>query len=207
MARFMLLTFAFLGWAFYEMSGGSDFEPGWYIESAEAKTVDPAEMPAVEVAEDASAEDPAPMTEIVARAETSPETFAVIQTAAPASSADAAPVVKASLRTDEPAPEAQGLRVTTRSTAASFDSNVVIGRRQPANAVATSTGSGDVREVAGSRVNMRNGPGTNFSVVDSLSRGARVEVIDEPGNGWLKLRVVSTEEIGWMADYLVTASN
>lgn len=196
MTRFMLLTFAFLGWAFYEMSGGSEFEPGWYIETADAETVAP-----METAE--AAEDPAPMTEIVARAETSTDSFSVIQATAPAKAADPAPVVQASLQTEtpEPAPQTQGLRVTTRSTSAPVDSNVVIGRRQPV------TADRDLREVAGSRVNMRNGPGTNFSVVDSLARGARVEVLDEPGNGWLKLRVVSTEEIGWMADYLVTASN
>ena len=27
MKRFILLTFGFLGWAFYEMSGGADFQP------------------------------------------------------------------------------------------------------------------------------------------------------------------------------------
>ena len=27
MKKFILLTFGFLGWAFYEMSGGADFEP------------------------------------------------------------------------------------------------------------------------------------------------------------------------------------
>lgn len=28
MVRLFVLTFAFLGWAWYEMSGGSEFEPG-----------------------------------------------------------------------------------------------------------------------------------------------------------------------------------
>ena len=32
-------------------------------------------------------------------------------------------------------------------------------------------------------------------------------VLQAPGNGWLELQVVSTGETGWMADWLVTASN
>ncbi|MGB2201766.1 MAG: SH3 domain-containing protein [Pseudooceanicola atlanticus] len=53
---------------------------------------------------------------------------------------------------------------------------------------------------------MRNGPGTNFSIVDRLTRGEQVEVLAEPGNGWLKLRVSDSGRVGWMADFLVTAA-
>ena len=51
---------------------------------------------------------------------------------------------------------------------------------------------------------MRNGPGTDYSIVDRLSRGNEVEVIAAPGNGWLKLRVSESGRIGWMADFLVS---
>lgn len=62
-----------------------------------------------------------------------------------------------------------------------------------------------MREVAGTRVNMRLGPGTGHSVVTQLSQGTEVEVLRAEG-GWLKLRVVDSKRIGWMADYLVTAA-
>ena len=52
---------------------------------------------------------------------------------------------------------------------------------------------------------MRTGPGTNFSVMAQLRRGDSVEVLRE-SEGWLKLRVVESNRIGWMADFLVTAS-
>ncbi|WP_432689376.1 SH3 domain-containing protein [Pseudooceanicola sp. C21-150M6] len=65
----------------------------------------------------------------------------------------------------------------------------------------------DIREVTGNRVNMRNGPGTNYAIVDRLTRGQEVEVLSEPGNGWLELRVNDTGQVGWMADFLVTASS
>jgi uncharacterized protein YgiM (DUF1202 family) len=54
---------------------------------------------------------------------------------------------------------------------------------------------------------MRNGPGTSYSVVDRLQRGDTVEVLAEPGNGWLKLRVAESGQVGWMADFLVSSAD
>jgi uncharacterized protein YgiM (DUF1202 family) len=65
----------------------------------------------------------------------------------------------------------------------------------------------DLRLVSGNNVNMRNGPGTSYSVVGRLTRGEEVEVLSDPGNGWLKLRVAETGNVGWMADFLVSAAN
>jgi len=64
----------------------------------------------------------------------------------------------------------------------------------------------DLRQIAGRVVNMRNGPGTQFSVLQKLRRGEPVEVVGGNGAGWLKLRVVENGRIGWMADSLVTAA-
>nr|WP_285813429.1 SH3 domain-containing protein [Lutimaribacter sp. EGI FJ00013] len=52
---------------------------------------------------------------------------------------------------------------------------------------------------------MRMGPGTKFNVATTLRRGDLVEVLDDPGTGWLNLRVVDTGRVGWIADFLVTA--
>lgn len=64
----------------------------------------------------------------------------------------------------------------------------------------------DIRRVAGSRVNLRDGPGTSFGRVAQLSRGTEVAVIGVSGSGWLHLRVLDTGRVGWMSERLVTAS-
>ncbi|MFQ6553496.1 SH3 domain-containing protein [Aestuariibius insulae] len=63
----------------------------------------------------------------------------------------------------------------------------------------------DLRYVAGSRVNVREGPSTSFGVVTTLSRGAETEVIGNNGQGWLEIRIVGQTETGWMAERLLTA--
>ena len=57
------------------------------------------------------------------------------------------------------------------------------------------------------RVNMRQGPGQNFDIVAKLTSGEKVEILQDPGDGWVKLRVSKNGNEGWMADFLLTASN
>jgi uncharacterized protein YraI len=64
----------------------------------------------------------------------------------------------------------------------------------------------DLRTVAGSRVNMRAGPGTNFGVLDTLAQGTEAEVIEVDSNGWAQIRITSTDQVGWMAERLLTDS-
>jgi cell wall-associated NlpC family hydrolase len=52
------------------------------------------------------------------------------------------------------------------------------------------------KEVTGSRVNLRNGPGTSHAVITSLSKGTKVGVILE-SNGWSKINYNGT--IGYMS--------
>lgn len=61
----------------------------------------------------------------------------------------------------------------------------------------------DIREVAGSRVNMRMGPGTGFEVITTLDGGTKLEVLSVDAEGWAN---VSTERgiEGWMAERLLT---
>lgn len=62
----------------------------------------------------------------------------------------------------------------------------------------------DLRQVAGSRVNMRAGPGTNFDVLDTLDGGTQAEVLLVDASGWAQIRIESTGQIGWMAERLLT---
>ncbi|MGL5641936.1 MAG: SH3 domain-containing protein [Paraclostridium sp.] len=52
------------------------------------------------------------------------------------------------------------------------------------------------RQVTGNKVNFRKGPGTSYSVINSLSRGTKVEFISE-SNGWSKINYNGT--IGYMS--------
>lgn len=65
----------------------------------------------------------------------------------------------------------------------------------------------DLRSVAGTRVNMRDGPGTNFDVLVTLDGGTTTEVLFADGTGWVRIRVVDTGLEGWMAERLLTPSN
>ena len=53
------------------------------------------------------------------------------------------------------------------------------------------------------RVNLRNGPSTQYNVILKLTQGTRVEILQEPGNGWVKLKVAENGRIGWMASRLL----
>ncbi|WP_147126796.1 SH3 domain-containing protein [Shimia ponticola] len=178
MTRFMLVTFGLLGWAFFELSGGSDFEPPELASS-----------PLNELQQSVEFE-----RTLVARADTSPAQQPVVQT----QSNDL--VQNASVVIEDASTDAQ----PTASLA------VVLGeaaRETTPEPVIAEVPAADIRLVAGSRVNVRNGPGTNFSVVAQLTRGAETEVLQSPGNGWVKIRAANTGGVGWMAERLLTAQN
>jgi len=64
----------------------------------------------------------------------------------------------------------------------------------------------DLRTVRGNRVNVRGGPGTDYEVVIRLGRGDAVEILQDNGDGWVKMRPLEGGPEGWMADFLLTSS-
>lgn len=62
----------------------------------------------------------------------------------------------------------------------------------------------DMRAVAGSRVNMRAGPGTSFDVLVTLPQGTETEVLEVNADGWAKIRVLGSGATGWMAERLLS---
>lgn len=199
MYKFIFLTFAFLAWAFYEMSGGSDFEPMQPVAEAapsvatvqtvaSTDTATTARPASIEQSVSAVAE---PAVEVTRAAYTAPKFD--LRTPAEEELAAVDPAVLSAfsgvLGKDED--------VTTPGVElAAADSGLVVDQSPL-----------DLREVTGNRVNMRNGPGTDYSIVGRLERGDEVEVLAEPGNGWLKLRVSDSGRIGWMADFLVSSAD
>ncbi|APZ53280.1 SH3 domain-containing protein [Salipiger abyssi] len=176
MTRFILLTFGFLGWAWYEMSGGAAYQAGT---SANAEAVAEAvQVPEVARAETGAADLTSVLQARAVPAEIpTPKLDVTLAAAAAETPAKIAPA---------PAPAVTVAAVDVRSDAAPAAPELQI--------------LPDLREVTGNRVNMRNGPGTGYSVVSQLRRGETVEVISDPGQGWVRLKVVETERVGWMSD-------
>lgn len=71
---------------------------------------------------------------------------------------------------------------------------------------ATRDGPRDIRLVQGDIVNMRGGPGTEYQKLAEVLGGTEVVVLNDPGDGWLELEVIETGQVGWMADWLVSAA-
>ena len=188
MNRYIVIAFAFLGVWFYVASGGADFEPGenGLVVFVEPKPFSPRDAPSVD---------------LVARADTSPVLTDVVPTRAEAPEpvqSDATEVLtlvplEAPVVQPEPVVEPDPIVIT----------DVITETPEPEVALPVR----DLRFVDGDRVNMRGGPGTDYEVVGRLVRDDMVEILKDEGNGWLHLRDTASGQEGWMADWLVTASN
>lgn len=183
MWRLVVLTFVVLGWTYYEMSGGSDFQPVSEMSASERQALGLREMPEpIEEVQLASAQT-SEATEDVTRSSETPST------------------VRLASLTPVPQPTETEDEVLSAPVDGSVDAvieEVVAEIEVPAAEAA------DIRTVSGSRVNMRSGPGTNHAVLNQLVRGDEAEVLEELGNGWVHLRVISTGETGYMAGRLLS---
>lgn len=178
MKSYVWLTFGFLGWAYYETSGGSDFVP------AQTETVI-AEIAQADVIQAPEFQAP----EIVARASTptllavSTSNIAVQAVVSPSEVSNAAAAAAALDAVD---------------TALAVQQAAIIA---PEPAVELTK---DFREVSGSRVNLRMGPGTGFDVITTLNSGTKLEVLDTNPDGWVNVATVDRGIEGWMAERLLT---
>lgn len=182
MTRIILVTFCFLGWAWFEMSGGRDFEPGNHSLAVLAPF-------------DAQ---PAPKSERVAVVSTksapAPEPEVTRTSGMGTSLADVSnlSIVSFPAQNTQPEPE---------KVAAVIASDPV-----PA-AVVIAASSIDYRLVTGTRVNLRSGPGTGFDVVAKLLRGDKVEVLQDEDSGWVRLRTLRGSDVGWMSDTFLASAD
>ncbi len=204
MKKFILLTFGFLSWAFYEMSGGADFEPvSQRVALAEpvTETQTPATAPTVVAAKKPVIDTDPPLNDTVTRVSLNLTTLKEVL--------------------DEPAPEEAlaettsvddviGVPVNVDASLSSANTPAII----PSLIVPNDTGlaaqpasltsaQGDVRTVTGNTVNVRGGPGTDYEVVTKLNRGDAVEVLVDNGDGWVMMRPLDGGTEGWMADFLL----
>ncbi len=211
MKRFILFTFGFLGWAFYEMSGGADFEPA----SARMARLNPVEDPQTVVVAAAETVAEIPPPAMVAEA---PSTF--VDTDPPLD--ETVTRVSLNLTTlQDSLSETDGVEATENGLAqgdTGVPENVYLSSGEtpaiipsliaPNDGIITSQSGygsdlGDVRTVSANRVNVRGGPGTNYGVVSKLARGDTVEILQDNGQGWVKMRTLDGGPEGWMADFLL----
>ncbi len=224
MWRFILISFGFLGFAFYQASGGADYAPAQdSLQVAyQSKSIFAAPKAVPAPVQIAGAEIPEPTIPALVRRNKSQVTRTRVTRAEPRDDVTFAGL--SGLSADETGgfgitlasmtrPLAGGGALNARASSTStFDTETLVSdvRGTPIDeaivAAQSSTQASDIRSIAGDSANMRSGPGTDFGKVDQLSRGTSVEVLDRRG-AWVELRDLNTGQVGWMADWLVTAAN
>lgn len=206
MTRYILITFALLGFAGYEMSGGADFKPR--------------PRPVVEVAE-------APAPPVTLNVPTTAATLVATQAIKPRTAAEPAreplPQVRARLSDGiqifRASNDAQVRMASLQEIAssASFDAPAQDSAAAPvapapvqaeAEVRPALDANADLRSISATRVNLRSGPGIDTEILARLQRGQQVQVLDSDGSGWLRLRTLPGDQVGWIAERLVgPASN
>ncbi len=195
MKTFILLTFGFLGFAFYELSGGSDFQP------ASARLA--AEAPQAAAAPE----------EVVATSNVSPDTPAATATASITKIDNSPSVTRVSLNLTNISEAAKEAAATTTATVLNsaetpqiiLPSLIATTQTADTATIDAVSSDGDIRTVSASRVNVRGGPSTQHGIVNKLKRGQSVQILEDNGNGWVRMQPVDGSEAGWMADFLLTS--
>ncbi len=225
MWRLILISFGFLGFAFYEASGGADYAPdpdslqvamrNTPLFAAPLKLA-PVEDDSTRLAE---AELPAVQTPKPKRIKTHNSGIDLKNVA---KRSETHYVGLSGIGNDEQG----GFEISLASAATNLSGGNAIGQRpvetvgmfsaetlvQDVNrmpieqALITQQQPADIRSIAGSNANMRSGPGTDYAALDQLTQGTQVEVLDRRG-AWVELRNMQTGQTGWMADWLITATN
>ena len=202
--RFIAISFLFLGFAFFHLSGGSDFDPV-------ATRMSRIEAPEnVQNAEAQQQEDVvvADVPEVVTRVSLD---LVKLEDVVRTSSALQTVPARVVLREEEPVEEA----IVEQVAAPTFELPSLIEGATPATVTPVDfsadpvterqvASNEDIRSVTGNRVNVRGGPGKNFDVVNRMVRGDKVVILEDPGNGWVRLQSVQNGAQGWMADFLLS---
>ena len=211
MRRFIVISFIFMGWAFYHLSGGSNFDP----ETTRASRIDNPETVETAVLQSSAVAELAAEPEIEAepielelssvedvvvpprpRLSTTPARIQARQTAET--------LEQAALEVEEEEIPQEIILPSLIEGAVPSEGSVTPVDFSQDTATINPNSGGERRTVSGNRVNVRGGPGTDFQVVNRLVRGDEVEILEDPGNGWVRLRPVEGGPVGWMADFLLT---
>ncbi|MHA6263191.1 SH3 domain-containing protein [Arenibacterium sp. CAU 1754] len=218
MPRYIIFSFLIMGWAFYEMSGGADFQPRSAMQTAdvtEDRTVPARAAPAPILVTQVNRDDAKKLvtkaaikTSLAKIKKSDPADVLKDNAAAFAAADNEAKLVqvRASLQQGLPLID-QGTGTGTIQLASlatpsiASDANVEPVETAVRAPVVAGT---DLREVLATRVNMRAGPGTSHGIITRVSRGQKVEVLTDNGDGWLRLRTLPGDRVGWIAARLLS---
>ena len=208
MKRFILVSFAFLAVAFYQMSGGANFEPP-------VETIPIATTIKVTPTQPLSKPDQVQAASLIARPATNvstvkPTPVTFVQPSEPVIATTVARVQDTQIVPDV-RPFAQPLVLASLEQGlAGLTTAVPAPEPAPAPVAVVVTPvaiPADIREITATRVNMRDGPGTTYPILTRLTLGHEVEILDTPGNGWLRLRTLPEQRIGWISASLVSKAS
>jgi outer membrane receptor protein involved in Fe transport len=183
---YIIVTFAFLFWLYYVASGGGVFEPEQWPEGPVAR-VEPAPTPEPEPVEPAEAEPQiteAPLPSEETDATTAPDQAAILDA-----------LTEAALSPDQ---SGAGL-----DSAFSFTEPVAPLEIAPEAITAAPAPAVELVRIAGNRVNIRSGPGTEYAVVVTLDGGTVIEALSITDSGWIEIRLPDGGGIGWVSATLV----
>ncbi len=201
MKTFIVLTFGFLAFAFYEMSGGSEFEPASVRYAQTAPEADQVEVTAARTAtQTAPAEAPVQSASFTSE-ESEPSVTRVALNLTAVRDAQVPEAVTEAASEEVPQEEPQAVVFDSSLTPQIILPSLIATSSSPA----AQSFSDDVRTVTGNRVNVRGGPSTSFGVVSKLTRGEQVRILEDSGDGWVLMEPVEGGESGWMADFLLTS--
>ena len=192
MLRLIIPSFLGLGFAFYYLSGGKNFEPAAFEKQKQDQTVVvQAIAPRVEI-DTHIADD-----KVSARATQVKQEYAkVFAESVPASDT---PTLRSGASLWKVA--AGGDDVQARIATLSDPTSFVELTRDTVGAVGVDADM--KRFVNATRVNLRNGPGTNHNVVGKLDRDTEVALLNKTIGSWVKLRVIETNRVGWISASLL----
>ncbi|MGR3702639.1 MAG: SH3 domain-containing protein [Paracoccaceae bacterium] len=199
------MTFAFLGWSFYQISGGADYQPREGSRQAVALQV--------EAERKLAALSPNTMASAIpaASAPDKPEVTRnlIDLTSMPAvtdRSAQPVRLLPQDLPSADTLADTVDKRVANLSLAqpAAFAQAAGMAPVSPENLPQPAQDLRDLRHITGTSVNMRTGPGTSFGVLARVTRDTEVEVLETYENGWLRLRVIDSSKVGWVSSKLVS---
>jgi len=200
MLRFIFVSFAFLAFVFYEMSGGSEFN---------AEQLRQSRVEAPTAVETKQLEE----RRIAAAAQIAAEDVTRVSLSLTSVNDVLRPTNLRTQRARQTPKTEEPVGISEEDPVIILPSLIVdravitpvdFGSQATAEQVApVVSGEFDVRSVTGSSVNVRGGPGTGFGVVNRLVRGDKVEILQNPGDGWVQLRPVGGGPVGWMAEFLL----
>ncbi|MEP1611373.1 MAG: SH3 domain-containing protein [Roseobacter sp.] len=222
MNKFILLFFVFCCLGFYELSGGSQFDPASARQSAinarldryaariATRTAPVFTQAQVETSDNRSDVVPSPSNRATQNS-LNLVSFASVVDPAPAPAPAPVPQPLAAIQPTAPLEEVTRLAATEAAplSIASLEEESAGGVAFAGNSVSASSivpsPDPDIRTIKGTLVNMRSGPGTDYDVVDQLSQNTRVEILTNTGNGWVELRPLPGGTTGWIAEFLLTS--